>query len=126
MRLLSITMTLLFLAPVQAMADAACDKPRNDFDGLYCLNKVYQDADAQLNTWFSRVRGKLIAGGQAGLRSSQIGWLRERDEKCSRHEESGFYVNLACATQMTVQRTEFLESHYRECLASGCSGASFK
>ena len=109
------------LAPLPALAGSACDHPHNDFDGLYCLNKVYQDSDAQLNQWFGRVRAKLDASGQAALRSSQLDWMRDRNDRCSRKEGSQFFVNLGCATQMTVQRTEVLEDHYRACLASSCS-----
>lgn len=32
-----------------AQANPACDNPKNDFDGLYCLNKIYQEADKELN-----------------------------------------------------------------------------
>ncbi len=113
---------LFAFAPVCALADAACDHPRDDFDGLYCLNKVYQAADADLNQWFPRLRAKLDPAGQASLRRSQLNWLGERNTKCSRREGAAFYVNLKCATEMTVQRTEFLESAYRGCLAGACPG----
>ncbi len=111
---------MVFLVSPQAMADSACDKPRNDFDGLYCLSKVYQQTDIDLNSAFTRLRGKLDATGQEALRSSQLAWLRTRDQSCSKHEDTGFYVNLACATQTTTARTEFLQSRYRECISSGC------
>lgn len=103
-----------------ANAQSACDKPRNDFDGLYCLSKVYQQSDIDLNTAFAQLRDKLDPSGQNALRTGQIAWLRGRDQSCSRHEPSGFYVNLACATQTTIARTEFLQSRYRECISSGC------
>ena len=32
-----------------AWANSSCDSPKNDFDGLYCLNKVYQQADTEDN-----------------------------------------------------------------------------
>ena len=103
-----------------AQADSACDKPRNGFDGIYCLNKVYQQSDSDLNSAFSQLRQKLDVAGQDALRAGQIAWLHDRDQNCSRHETSGFYVNLACATKTTIERTEFLQSRYRECISSGC------
>ena len=35
----------LALASTFAQANTNCDQPRDDFDGLYCLNKVYLEAD---------------------------------------------------------------------------------
>ncbi len=108
----------LSLSP--ALADSACDKPRNDFDGLYCLSKVYQQADADLNAKFERLRKQLDPSGRVALKDGQLAWLHGRDESCSRHEGGDFYVNLACATRMTIARTQFLEDRYRECISSGC------
>ena len=107
-RMLLVTSTLS-LVSVSAEADSACDKPRNDFDGLYCLNKVYQQSDKDLNVAFAELRVKLDSAGQNALRTSQIDWLRMRDQSCSRHEGTGFYINLDCATKTTIARTKFLE-----------------
>jgi len=93
---------------------------RDDFDGLYCLNKVYQQADTDLNATFARLRAKLDAPGRDALRTTQIAWLNTRNQSCSKREPSGFYVNLSCATKMTIMRTEFLENRLRECISSGC------
>jgi uncharacterized protein YecT (DUF1311 family) len=112
--------TTLMLFPGSAFSESACDKPRNDFDGLYCLNKIYQQADADLNTAFGQLREKLDSSGREILRKGQINWLRTRDQSCSKHEDTAFYVNLSCATQTTIARTEFLQSRYRECVSSGC------
>ena len=111
---------LSFVAGAALAADSACDTPRNDFDGLYCLSKVYQQADSDLNSAFSRLRDRLDADGRTALRTGQLAWLRTRDQSCSRHEDTGFYVNLACATHTTIARTQFLQSRYRECISSGC------
>jgi hypothetical protein len=41
---------VLFLSyATAASAESACDKPRDDFDGIYCLNKIYLEADKELN-----------------------------------------------------------------------------
>jgi len=51
------------LASVPAHANSACDKPHNDFDGLYCLDKVYQQADVDLNAAYTSLHGKLDSAG---------------------------------------------------------------
>jgi uncharacterized protein YecT (DUF1311 family) len=111
---------LLCLFESPALADSACNHPHDDFDGLYCLNKVYQQADADLNTAFGQLRGKLDEAGRAALKSGQLSWIRSRNEECSKREASGFYVNLQCATKSTKLRTQFLQDRVRECISSGC------
>ncbi len=114
----------LLLAPLAigsaAKADSACDHTHNDFDGLYCLSKVYQQADHDLNTAFTQLKSKLDADGQKTLRSTQLQWLKARNDSCSRHEGTSFYINLQCATDTTEARTEFLQARIRECVSSGC------
>jgi len=105
---------------VAARADTACDKPRNDFDSLYCLSKIYQQADQDLNASYARLQGRLNDPERDALRTGQLAWLRSRDEQCSRREPEGFYVNMACATRTTISRNRFLEDRYRECISSGC------
>lgn len=34
-----------------ALAGEACDKSRNNFDGMYCINKIYLEADRELPQW---------------------------------------------------------------------------
>ena len=55
---------LLLCASGAAFANSACDKPKSDFDGLYCLNKVYQEADKELNTNYQALSPKLDAEGK--------------------------------------------------------------
>ena len=110
--------TVLAAGPV--LGNSVCDRPRDDFDGLYCLNKVYQQADTDLNTTYGRLKPKLDAPGQVALRTGQLAWIGSRNESCSKRENTGFYVNLSCATQTTITRTKFLEDRLRECVSSGC------
>ena len=117
---------MLCVTSTHAIADSACDKPRNDFDGLYCLSKIYQQTDTDLNTAFTQLRDKLDDAGKEALRTTQIAWLKTRDQSCSRHERSGFYVNLVCATNTTTARTEFLQARYRECISSGCMNSRLR
>ena len=111
---------LLIVAPLAPRANSACDTPQNDFDGLYCLNKIYQQADQDLNSAFGQLRPKLDTAGRASLKAGQLAWLRTRDSQCSKREGSAFYVNLQCATNTTIARTRFLQDRLRECVSSGC------
>lgn len=114
-----VTFALLCLSSA-ALANSACDQPRDDFDGLYCLNKVYQEADKELNENYKALVGQLDADGKAKLKKGQIAWIKERNSECSRKDDSGFYVNLSCATEKTISRAQFLKDRSRECVSSGC------
>lgn len=114
---------LLLCAPSAAFANSACDKPRNDFDGLYCLNKVYQEADKELNENYKKLNDKLDDAGKKVLKAGQLAWMRERNQNCSRHEGEQFYVNLDCAADTTIKRSQFLQDRLRECVSSGCQNS---
>ncbi len=97
-----------------------CDKPRDDFDGLYCLNKVYQEADKELNRAYSELRGYLNRSEKNQLKKIQISWIKQRNKNCSLRKNSGFYVNLNCTAKTTISRTNTLNDRIRECKATGC------
>ena len=118
--------TLLFCASGAAFANSACDVPKNDFDGLYCLNKVYQEADKELNTNYQALSAKLDADGKKTLKSGQLAWIQSRNSSCSKRESTGFYVNLDCATNTTIKRAQFLQDRVRECASSGCQNSKLK
>jgi uncharacterized protein YecT (DUF1311 family) len=111
---------LALLAAGPAFADAACDEFTNDFDGLYCLNKVYQQADADLNVAYRQLVGHLDADARAVLRKHQLQWMAERNVSCSMRKDGAFYVDLDCATRVTIDRTRFLRERVRECVGAGC------
>ena len=104
-------------------ANSACDQPRDDFDGLYCLNKVYQEADKELNTAYKKLNNQLDKAGKAALKSGQLVWIENRNKNCSRLEPEGFFVNLSCATNATVERLRFIQDRSRECSSSGCQNS---
>ena len=106
-----------------ALADVPCDRPRDDFDGLYCLNKVYQEADKELNANYKKLSAQLDASGKQKLKSGQLAWIANRNQNCSKREASGFYVNLDCATQTTIERAQFLQDRVRECVSAGCQNS---
>jgi uncharacterized protein YecT (DUF1311 family) len=111
---------LVLLAAGPAFANSACDHVTNDFDGLYCLNKVYQQADADLNAAYKQLVAKLDAEGRATLREHQLQWMAERNVSCSMRKDDAFFVDLDCATKLTIDRTRFLQDRVRECISSGC------
>ncbi|MBH1985486.1 MAG: DUF1311 domain-containing protein [Burkholderiales bacterium] len=116
-------LALLVLASGSAFANSACDTPRNDFDGLYCLNKVYQEADKELNANYKKLGSQLDASGKQKLKSGQLAWISKRNKNCSKREASDFYVNLDCATQTTIERAQFLQDRARECVSAGCQNS---
>ncbi|MBL8300975.1 MAG: DUF1311 domain-containing protein [Rhodanobacteraceae bacterium] len=118
MKKLAALMTLVF--PALVFANSNCDKPVNDFDGLYCLNKVYGEADKELNDRYKELVSLLDSSGKAALKQGQLAWIKQRNSQCSRREESDFFVNLDCATNQTIQRAQFLQDRIRECKSSGC------
>ena len=111
---------LALLASGSAFANSACDKVTNDFDGLYCLNKVFQQADVDLNVAYKQLVGHLDADGRAVLRKHQLQWMAERNVSCSMRKDGAFYVDLDCATRVTIDRTRFLQDRVRECVSAGC------
>ena len=117
---------VLMCAAGAAQANSACDKPKKDFDGLYCLNKVYQEADNELNSTYGKLAGKLDADGKQRLKTGQLQWIEERNNNCSRREGSAFYVNLECATGTTVKRAQFLQDRVRECNSAGCQNSKLQ
>lgn len=97
-----------------------CDKPRDDFDGLYCLNKVYQESDKELNEAYTELRKFLNDEEKKQLKKTQITWIKQRNNNCSFRKDENFFVSLGCTTKTTVSRTNTLKDRIRECKATGC------
>jgi uncharacterized protein YecT (DUF1311 family) len=114
---------LALLGSTTAFANSSCDRPKNDFDGMYCLNKVYQQADTDLNATYKQLSSKLDADGKAALKQGQLLWIGQRNDRCSIRKGDEFFVNLDCATATTIERTQFLQDRYRECISSGCQNS---
>jgi len=110
---------LLLLLSSSAMADN-CNKPRDDFDSLYCLNKVYQEADKDLNKAYKKLKKLLKKSGRKKLKTSQLDWIKKRNNNCSFRRNGLFFVSLSCTTKTTIARTNVLLSRIRECKATGC------
>lgn len=118
-----IAFAVLLCASGAVFANSACDKPRNDFDGLYCLNKVYQEADNELNANYKKLIAKLDTEGKSTLKAGQLAWIITRNQDCSRRDGKAFYVNLECASKTTIERSQFLQDRFRECVSSGCQNS---
>ncbi|MDH5548131.1 MAG: lysozyme inhibitor LprI family protein [Gammaproteobacteria bacterium] len=104
------------------MADN-CDKPRDDFDDLYCLNKVYQEADNELNQEYKTLRSFLSESESKVLKKRQVSWIKSRNERCSFRKDGMFFVSLSCTKSMTVNRTNELRDRIRECKSTGCQSS---
>lgn len=121
---------ILIAGVLMAMAGAVyadnCDHPRDDFDGLYCLNKVYAQSDRDLTTAYKDLRKRLRPVDRKTLKETEIKWIDARNSSCSWRHNGGFFVNLRCATDMTVQRTNFLNDRIRECKATGCQPSQLR
>ena len=117
---LAILTSAAFMFPMLSWGAQNCDKPVNDFDGLYCLTKVYLEADKELNNSYSKLNKFLSSTQKSKLKRGQLAWMRDRNDQCSYHDEGGFYVNMDCATRTTIKRVNFLNERARECSAGSC------
>lgn len=117
------TMLLLVLGSIfsatPAFADN-CDNARNTFDEFYCKDKLYQQADKDLNTAYGELSRKLSANDRKTLKEIQLDWMHERDTQCieKRDDEVVLFVN--CRLNRTVDQTNFLNQRLRECKSTGC------
>ena len=49
-----------------------CDSARNTYDDIYCTNKIYASADADLNKNYQALRAKLNTAQEIRLRSRSL------------------------------------------------------
>ncbi|MEB3767182.1 lysozyme inhibitor LprI family protein [Acinetobacter sp. MD2] len=100
-----------------AMADN-CDKTRNVYDSVYCSDKIYASADADLNKNYQLLRSKLNTQQKTILKRSQVAWIKARDSQCSDEGEKTVYVE--CNLHRTQERNHWLQERLRECKTIGC------
>ena len=117
---LAMLLSAAFMFPVLSWGAQNCDKPVNDFDGLYCLTKVYLEADKELNNSYAKLTKRLNTSQKSKLKRGQLAWIRERNDQCSYDNNEGFFVNMDCATRTTTERVNFLNDRLRECAAGSC------
>ena len=95
-----------------------CENPRNTYDEVYCLNKVFASADRELNQNYQKLRGHLNQRQKNILKTAQLSWIRERDARCSDDEIQTVYVR--CNLSETTSRNAWLRERIRECQTIGC------
>lgn len=118
---LALLTSAAFMIPMLSWGAENCDNPNNDFDSLYCLTKVYLQADKELNNSYNKLSKQLNKKQKSMLKRGQLAWIRDRDDRCSYHDdENGFFVNMGCATRTTTSRVNFLNERVRECNAGSC------
>ena len=117
---LALLTSAAFMFPMLSWGAQNCDKPNNDFDGLYCLTKVYLEADKELNNSYNKLSKLLNKQQKATLKRGQLAWMRDRNDRCSYNDDEGFFVNMGCATRKTTTRVNFLNERVRECNAGSC------
>ena len=95
-----------------------CDQARNTYDDIYCTNKIYASADADLNKNYQQLRSKMNMTQQKILKKSQLAWIRHRDVTCSDEQQNS--VDVECRLSSTQQRNHWLLERLRECNTVGC------
>ncbi|VTX94129.1 Uncharacterised protein [Acinetobacter junii] len=108
---------ILGAASTFAMANN-CDKARNTYDDIYCTNKIYASADADLNKNYQQLRQKLDETQQKILKKSQLAWIRYRDAECT--DDQQVSVDVQCRLSTTQERNHWLLERLRECQTVGC------
>ena len=108
---------ILGVASTFAMANN-CDKARNTYDDIYCTNKIYASADADLNKNYQQLRLKLDETQQKILKKSQLAWIRYRDAECT--DDQQVSVDVQCRLSTTQERNHWLLERLRECQTVGC------
>lgn len=93
-----------------------CENARNTYDDVYCSDKIFASADADLNKNYQALRAQLDTNQKTVLKKSQLAWIRKRDSNCS--SESAVYVR--CSLEETQQRNAWLVERIRECNTVGC------
>ncbi len=79
-----------------------CDTTRNTYDDIYCTNKIYASADADLNKNYQALRAKLNTAQRSTLKKSQLAWIRQRDAECTDSNRNS--VDVQCRLQTTQER----------------------
>lgn len=123
MKILILVTSLLLTSTLNA---DNCDNIKEGFDGLYCLQKVFFQADKELNDSYKKLNSMIDASTKKKLKASQLDWIQERNSECSWKDERGSFVNMECAKDKTVSRTNFLNDRIRECKSTGCQPSEFK
>lgn len=111
--------------PILAFADN-CDSTRNTYDAVYCDGKVYVNADNELNKNYQELRKLLNKEQKDSLKRSQLAWIKQRDQACTRESNRGDVINTSCQLRKTQERNSWLRERTRECQTVGCKTSALK
>ena len=98
--------------------DSPCPNAVTTIDLRSCFEKAREAADAELNTLYKQVRGKLDGEDEKRLVAAQRLWIQYRDANCTAERElyaggtAAGPVYLACMEAMTRARTKELRVTY--------------
>lgn len=98
----------LSLASVAALADN-CDTARNTFDEFYCKDKLYIQADKDLNKAYGELM-KALPSASKTLKSVQLEWMRGRDSQCIEERDDEIVLFVNCRLRKTVEQTNFYKT----------------
>ena len=115
MRFHAIVLTAAFLIPAAAYASDECEK-RTSYDKTYCMAKLFVESDKELNSTYNELRGKIGAASKEQLKSTQVAWIRHRDNAC----EAYGTIDVDCNYRVNRERAEYLRDRLRECKAGTC------
>jgi uncharacterized protein YecT (DUF1311 family) len=83
---LLLSMGLLCAAAAPAQEKPAekhpCEDAKTQYDLNICYDKQFKAADAELNRVYNRLASKLGAAERAKLKTSEVSWLKYRDDNC--------------------------------------------
>lgn len=112
-------LALLVLSTTQSHA-ADCDKVGSQFDKAFCQTRIYVAADDELNATYQQLYDRLDADGRHVLKNRQQSWIRYRNDTCTLYSDQNAFINMQCAYEATVEKTQFLQDRLRECKSVGC------
>ncbi|ELJ8717769.1 DUF1311 domain-containing protein [Vibrio cholerae] len=87
----------------------ACLTPNNYYDQVYCASKVYGVVDDVLNDQYKNTVKLLSREQSKSLKTVQIKWIRNRDDKCAKIIDSSVVLDLSCSTKLTVESIYYLK-----------------
>ncbi|HGE6015350.1 TPA: lysozyme inhibitor LprI family protein [Vibrio cholerae] len=86
-----------------------CLTPNNYYDQVYCASKVYGVVDDVLNDQYKNTVKLLSKEQSKSLKTVQIKWIRNRDDKCAKIIDGSVVLDLSCSTKLTVESIYYLK-----------------
>lgn len=115
----AILMSWLWVTPGRA-DNQDCAQAVSTAEMRTCANRLYQEADAELNQVYRQLVARLSAQRKAQLKASQQAWLAFRDKNAAFAAgvaEGGSMASLVEVTELTAltrSRTEQLRAYLKQ------------